>query len=210
MCVCICMLSYSEKWKINVKITSICYGLYYSEVICILCVTWQTWTSSAVIWRMVKPSLQRLYTLYALHGCRVIGTCTKVDKQHFIFKEKHIMIPVISSWGSRINKSRVVEKNVLVLSQSPSGVMLGRSGAMWSACGHWLNTDVIDRHCPIMFSVHLVISMWHVICLQHFARASSEQSRSICSAHRSRDLGDLRIITIIWYFVGHSSLLKCT
>ena len=164
------------------------YGLYYNEVICILCVTWQTWTSSAVIWRMVKPSLQRLYTLYALHGCRVIGTWTKVDMQHFTFKEKYIMISVISFRWSRINKLRVVEKNVLVLSQSPSDVLLGRSGAMWSACGHWLNIHMFDRHCPIMVSAHSVISMWHVICLQHFARACSNQSRSICSAHRSRDL----------------------
>ena len=56
--------------------------------------------------------------------------------------------------------------------QSPTNFMLGWSGCMWSTCGHWLKSGMVDRRCPIMFSAHSVISTWHMICLQHLARAS--------------------------------------
>ena len=47
---------------------------------------------------------------------------------------------------------------------------------MSSACVHWLNTDRGDRRCPIMLGAHSVISMWHVVCLQHPARTHNGQS----------------------------------
>ena len=40
--------------------------------------------------------------------------------------------------------------------------------------GHWQGRRALSNHV----CVHSVISMWHVVCLQHLARDSSEQSRS--------------------------------
>ena len=50
------------------------------------------------------------------------------------------------------------------------------SGGMWSPCVHWLNTDRCDRRCPIMLCADSVISMSHMICMQHLATARSEKS----------------------------------
>ena len=45
---------------------------------------------------------------------------------------------------------------------------------MLSLAGHWQGRRALSNHV----CAHSVISMWHVVCLQHFARDSSEQSRS--------------------------------
>ena len=45
---------------------------------------------------------------------------------------------------------------------------------MLSLAGHWQGWRALSNHV----CAHSVISMWHVVCLQHLARASSEQSRS--------------------------------
>ena len=45
---------------------------------------------------------------------------------------------------------------------------------MLSLAGHWQGRRALSNHV----CAHSVISMWHVVCLQHLARASSEQSRS--------------------------------
>ena len=45
---------------------------------------------------------------------------------------------------------------------------------MLSLAGHWQGRCALSNHV----CAHSVISMWHVVCLQHLARASSEQSRS--------------------------------
>ena len=52
--------------------------------------------------------------------------------------------------------------------------MLGRSGGMWPTCCHWHGRWALSNHVW----AHSVVSMGHVICLQHLARACSEQSRS--------------------------------
>ena len=45
---------------------------------------------------------------------------------------------------------------------------------MLSLAEHWQGRRALSSHV----CVHSVISMWHVVCLQHLARACSEQSRS--------------------------------
>ena len=45
---------------------------------------------------------------------------------------------------------------------------------MLSLAGQWQGRRALSNHV----CAHSVISMWHVVCLQHLARASSEQSRS--------------------------------
>ena len=45
---------------------------------------------------------------------------------------------------------------------------------MLSLAGDWQGRRALSNHV----CAHSVISMWHVVCLQHLARASSEQSRS--------------------------------
>ena len=45
---------------------------------------------------------------------------------------------------------------------------------MLSLAGYWQGRRALSNHVY----AHSVISMWHVVCLQHLARASSEQSRS--------------------------------
>ena len=45
---------------------------------------------------------------------------------------------------------------------------------MLSLAGHWQGWRALSNHV----CAHSVISMWHVVCLHHLARASSEQSRS--------------------------------
>ena len=45
---------------------------------------------------------------------------------------------------------------------------------MLSLAGHWQGRRALSNHV----CAHSAISMWHVVCLQHLARASSEQSRS--------------------------------
>ena len=45
---------------------------------------------------------------------------------------------------------------------------------MLSLAEHWQGRRALSNHV----CAHSVISMWHVVCLQHLARASSEQSRS--------------------------------
>ena len=45
---------------------------------------------------------------------------------------------------------------------------------MLSLAGHWQGRRALSNHV----CAHSVISMWHVVCLKHLARASSEQSRS--------------------------------
>ena len=45
---------------------------------------------------------------------------------------------------------------------------------MLSLAGHWQGRRALSNHV----SAHSVISMWHVVCLQHLARVSNEQSRS--------------------------------
>ena len=45
---------------------------------------------------------------------------------------------------------------------------------MLSLAGHWQGRRALSNHV----CAHSVISIWHVVCLQHLARASSEQSRS--------------------------------
>ena len=45
---------------------------------------------------------------------------------------------------------------------------------MLSLAEHWHGRRVLSNHV----CAHSVISMWHMICLQHLARACSEQSRS--------------------------------
>ena len=46
------------------------------------------------------------------------------------------------------------------------------------ACGNWLNTDMVDRHCSIMFNAHSAIStpafMCHALTLQHTSRPLCE------------------------------------
>ena len=45
---------------------------------------------------------------------------------------------------------------------------------MLSLAEHWQGRRALSNHV----CAHSVISMWHVVCLQHLARACSEQSRS--------------------------------
>ena len=45
---------------------------------------------------------------------------------------------------------------------------------MLSLAEHWQGRRALSDHV----CAHSVISMWHVVCLQHLARACSEQSRS--------------------------------
>ena len=45
---------------------------------------------------------------------------------------------------------------------------------MLSLAGHWQDRRALSNHV----CAHSVIPMWHVVCLQHLAKASSEQSRS--------------------------------
>ena len=45
---------------------------------------------------------------------------------------------------------------------------------MLSLAEHWQGRRALSNHV----CAHPVISMWHVVCLQHLARAGSEQSRS--------------------------------
>ena len=45
---------------------------------------------------------------------------------------------------------------------------------MLSLAKHWQGRRALSNHV----CAHSVISMWHVVCLQHLARACSEQSRS--------------------------------
>ena len=45
---------------------------------------------------------------------------------------------------------------------------------MLSLAEHWQGRHALSNHV----CAHSVISMWHVVCLQHLARACSEQSRS--------------------------------
>ena len=45
---------------------------------------------------------------------------------------------------------------------------------MLSLAEHWQGRRALSNHV----CAHSIISMWHVICLQHLARACSEQSRS--------------------------------
>ena len=54
------------------------------------------------------------------------------------------------------------------------GVIWWHVTCMLSLAGHWQDRRALSNHV----CAHSVIPMWHVICLQHLARASSEQSRS--------------------------------
>ena len=45
---------------------------------------------------------------------------------------------------------------------------------MLSLAEHWQGRRALSNHV----CAHSVISMWHLVCLQHLARACSEQSRS--------------------------------
>ena len=45
---------------------------------------------------------------------------------------------------------------------------------MLSLAEHWQGRRALSNHV----CAHSVISMWHVVCLQHLSRACSEQSRS--------------------------------
>ena len=47
------------------------------------------------------------------------------------------------------------------------------TGMLWLA-EHWQGWRALSNH----FCAYAVISVWHVVCLQHFPRACSEQSRS--------------------------------
>ena len=67
--------------------------------------------------------------------------------------------------------------------QSASDFMLGWSSGMWSLAEHWYDGLALSNQ--LWF---LVMSMWHVICMQHLARGCSEQSGSICCAYGSRDV----------------------
>ena len=62
--------------------------------------------------------------------------------------------------------------------QSPSALCLGNPVArdLHVVIGreHWQGRRALSNHV----CAHSVISMWHVVCLQHLARACSEQSRS--------------------------------
>ena len=54
------------------------------------------------------------------------------------------------------------------------GVIWWHVTCMLSLAGHWKDRRALSNHV----CAHSVIPMWHVVCLQHLARASSEQSRS--------------------------------
>ena len=54
------------------------------------------------------------------------------------------------------------------------GVIRWHVTCMLSLAGHWQDRRALSNHV----CAHSVIPMWHVPCLQHLARASSEQSRS--------------------------------
>ena len=54
------------------------------------------------------------------------------------------------------------------------GVIWWHVTCMLSLAGHWQGRRALSNHV----CAHSVIPMWHVVCLQHLARASSEQSRS--------------------------------
>ena len=54
------------------------------------------------------------------------------------------------------------------------GVIWWHVTCMLSLAGHWQDRRALSNHV----CAHSVIPMWHVVCLQHLARASSEQSRS--------------------------------
>ena len=54
------------------------------------------------------------------------------------------------------------------------GVIWWHVTCMLSLAGHWQGRRTLSNHV----CAHSVIPMWHVVCLQHLARASSEQSRS--------------------------------
>ena len=54
------------------------------------------------------------------------------------------------------------------------GVIRWHVTCMLSLAGHWQDRRALSNHV----CAHSVIPMWHVVCLQHLARASSEQSRS--------------------------------
>ena len=76
---------------------------------------------------------------------------------------------------ARLREIPIMRTYVLYL-QFPSDFVLEWSIGIWLACVHWLNTDRGYRRCTIMFGAYSVMSMWHVISLQHLAGASSEQS----------------------------------
>ena len=67
---------------------------------------------------------------------------------------------------------------------------------MLSLAEHWQGRGALSNHV----CAHSVISMWHVVCLQHLARACSEQSRPISvlpTWYRCRNAyRDLWIMTI--------------
>ena len=54
------------------------------------------------------------------------------------------------------------------------GVIRWHVTCMLSLAGHWQDRRALSNHV----CAHSVIPVWHVVCLQHLARASSEQSRS--------------------------------
>ena len=54
------------------------------------------------------------------------------------------------------------------------GVIRWHVTCMLSLAGHWQDRRALSNHV----CAHSVTPMWHVVCLQHLARASSEQSRS--------------------------------
>ena len=54
------------------------------------------------------------------------------------------------------------------------GVIRWHVTCMLSLAGHWQDRRALSNHV----CAHSVIPMWHVVCLQHLAKASSEQSRS--------------------------------
>ena len=54
------------------------------------------------------------------------------------------------------------------------GVIRWHVTCMLSLAEHWQGRRALSNHV----CAHSVIPMWHVVCLQHLARAGSEQSRS--------------------------------
>ena len=89
--------------------------------------------------------------------------------------------------------------------QSPSALFLDDPVAatgVLSLAEHWHGRRALSNHV----CAHSGISMWHVICLQHLARACSEQSKSTsvlpinmwsrcCNAYR--DLWIMRIVSLL-------------
>ena len=54
------------------------------------------------------------------------------------------------------------------------GVIRWHVTCMLSLARHWQDRRALSNHV----CAHSVIPMWHLVCLQHLAKASSEQSRS--------------------------------